>query len=500
MAHPPLSGDSPPRFLNDHVHLDGRTLEGGGQLMRNALALSALTGRAVTVDHVRGNRKGKTGLRPSHSAAVKLLAKISGSKVDGDQVASHSVTFSPPTAGITSCQNKETVLIPLQNVAVQTEYNINLSSPGSVCLIFQALYPYLLYVGSRAASNCIELTIQGGTNGTDSPSYDYATQVIAPNFARLGLPPLSMTLHKRGWSVGRTEVGSVTFSIHPLASAGPEADVENLKLSRQSETTQVETMVAGACFPHINIMDYERGKIASIDVTVLAPDMVFTQERTSGTSTIRKFVERQTRRALRKALQALDPKIFETPSDSLSDDRAEDGACIPIQVHTSEPTSTTSRLYILLVAHTSTGFRIGYDCLLGKDLNSKKGKKGQNPHSKSGRDKTSVEIVADLIDECIHGFMRELVDPPVLGSNPDPKAVSRKRSCLDQHMRDQIVVFEALGKLHGNKTETGSQVLEDERYWSLHTQTAKWVCSKMLEGSHRKARVDTEDESANLGR
>lgn len=441
--------------------------------MRNALALSALTGRAVTVEHVRGNR-GKTGLRPSHSAAVKLLAEISGSRVDGDGVGSQSVTFSPPTLH-TPFNNGGAMLIPLNSVAVKPEYNLSLSSPGSVLLIFQAVYPYLLHVGSRVGSECIKLTLEGGTNGADSPSYDYAAQVMAPNFVRLGLPHLSMILHKRGWSVGKIELGSITFSIHTLASGQAEANVGSLEISTQSTKAKAGIFANETRFPQINIMSHERGKIICIDITVLAPDKGFAGEKTSA-STMRNFVERQTRRALRKALKTLDPSMFEASSG--------EDARIPIQLHTSEPTSATSRLYILLVAHTSTGFRIGHDTLLGKEISSKKGRKGQKPHGKGGQEKTDVSIVADLIDECVQGFVRELADQTGSDGNSQSNAGSTKKSCLDRHMRDQIVVFEALGKLHWNKAETGSQVQEDERYWSLHTQTAHWVCSKMLGSGH----------------
>jgi RNA 3'-terminal phosphate cyclase (ATP) len=39
-----------------HIKLDGTTGEGGGQLVRVAVALAALTGTPIQIDHVRGNR------------------------------------------------------------------------------------------------------------------------------------------------------------------------------------------------------------------------------------------------------------------------------------------------------------------------------------------------------------------------------------------------------------------------------------------------------------
>lgn len=447
--------------------------------MRNALALSALTGRAVTVDHIRGNRKGKAGLRASHAAAVKFLAEISGSKVDGDRVGSQCVTFSPRTREETPCQKNDRLLISLNDVSVQPEYNIRLSTPGSVFLIFQALYPYLLHVGSRAGLECIKVTITGGTNGTDSPSYDYAAQVMAPNFARLGLPPLAIVLHRRGWSAGSVGMGSISFFVHPLVS--PEIEPYEMSYPELStQDTKAEIEATEIRFPRINIMDHERGKITCIDITVLAPDEPFVQGKTSGASTVRNFVERQTRRALRKALKTMDPSTFETPSDWQSDESSKQDTRIPIAVHTSEPTSHISRLYILIVAHTSTGFRIGQDILLGKDVSPQKGKKCQKPHSKGRQHKSDVDIVSDLIDDCVQGFKRELADRFGPDSNHGSDTVSKRRSCLDRHMRDQIVVFEALGDIYRDETETRSQVQEDERYWTLHTQTAQWVCAKIL--------------------
>ena len=47
------------RLQQKLVRIDGRTGEGGGQVVRVAVALAALTGTPIRIDNVRGNRAGK---------------------------------------------------------------------------------------------------------------------------------------------------------------------------------------------------------------------------------------------------------------------------------------------------------------------------------------------------------------------------------------------------------------------------------------------------------
>ncbi|KAJ5113864.1 hypothetical protein N7456_002398 [Penicillium angulare] len=464
------SGDPPPRSPR-HVHLDGRTLEGGGQLVRNALALSALTSRPVTVNHIRGNRGRGGGLKSSHAAAVKLLAEISGSKVTGGEVGSQHITFEPERPADEDETSSDTThkssLVSLSNLTVQSKYNIKLPTPGSVFLIFQALYPYLLHVGSRAATDCVKVTITGGTNGTSAPSYDYTSQVAAPNFARLGLPPLSLELHKRGWTVGPIEMGSVSFKIHPLSSLVNEQGIPETH------------------FPKIKIMAHERGKITKIDLTVLAPDIEIPEER----KTARNYIEKETRRSLRKSLQNMDPSSFDPSYENEHDNALSNQASfVPIKMHTSEPTNHPSQGYVLIVAHTSTGFRIGHDALISckpqgspksNHKNTKKAPRDQNKRQKHSHKES--ERITDCIDTLVAEFIHEISDHDIADTKT-PETKSEKRSVLDTHMRDQIVVFEALGEAHGNGSSESkaSEVKENDKYWSLHTKTAQWVCQKML--------------------
>ncbi len=76
------------------VAIDGRYGEGGGQILRTALTLSAIFKVPLHINHIRGNRK-KPGLRPQHLTAVNALTTITGAKVEGAKVDSGGLVFEP---------------------------------------------------------------------------------------------------------------------------------------------------------------------------------------------------------------------------------------------------------------------------------------------------------------------------------------------------------------------------------------------------------------------
>jgi RNA 3'-terminal phosphate cyclase (ATP) len=478
------------------VCLDGRTLEGGGQLVRNAVALSALTGQAVAIHHIRGNREGKRGLKKSHLAGVKLLAEVSESDAKGAELGSSSLHFSQNQLPYGAPDSFPQRL--LSPKPIQPEYNIHLPTAGSVFLVFQALYPYLLYAGASQARP-IRLNLTGGTNVSHSPSYDYVSQVLVPNFARLGLPRLEVRLRKRGWATGPVDLGTVTLLVDPLdlpaspARIGGMADGET-----EAEATPHPR------FPAVDMGEHQRGPITKVDITVLAPDKPVRPEEGAGErnkesrrpgawredqpsshlkgdttqdadadadadsqpETVRQFLQNETIAILSERLNRLPASLFDhKPSaQGTSNDP------VPIAIHTSEQTQHLSHVYILLVAHTSNGFKLGRDALFGV----RAGKTAQS-RAKKREGKPGESRETNLMRQarrCVDGFIEEISSPTALGSH---------KPCVDVYMRDQVVVFEALGRVdERDRGERDFVAREDERDWSLHTRTARWVCEEVL--------------------
>lgn len=385
------------------IHLDGRTLEGGGQLVRLALTLSALTSIPIHVYSIRGKRSAHSsgkggGLKSSHLAALEFLARATAAKTYGAYVGSTEIVFEPG-------QDRHVLRDRARNLnggmSGDDAYEIRLDKPGSVWLILQAILPFIMFAASEHVPT--QLVIFGGTNVPKSMSGEYVTQVMCPVFEAIGLPRIDVDIRKRGWTHGRAlQIGEVGIKVLPLKK-GAKLAAFQLR---------------------------ERGAITQIDISVLA-----------GTETMRTALTQQATKRLHEEYPQL----------------------LRAQVVVDETVDDPKRLYLLLVAHTSKGYRLGRDWLYDEKI------KGTLNDSQTEFIATKMvqRVVSELAAEIAHG------------------------GCVDEYMRDQLVVFEAIadGRSHVDGGVGGSE-------GSLHTRTCRWVAEEILAG---QASVDAAGGCTGVG-
>lgn len=164
---------------------------GGGQVLRTALSLAAVTDRAVTVENVRGARE-TPGLRPQHRGCVDVIAALTDADVEGAAVGSTEITLEPHTP-------------PRGTVA------IDLETAGSVSLLFETVIPL-----GVATADPITVSATGGTDVKWSPPIATQRHVNRPVLERVG-HDLAIELERTGfYPVGG---GRATLRVTP---ADPE--------------------------------------------------------------------------------------------------------------------------------------------------------------------------------------------------------------------------------------------------------------------------------------
>lgn len=143
----------------DVIELDGAI--GGGQVLRSALSLSMVTGRAFRIKQIRA-RRSRPGLLRQHLTAVMAAAEVCGAEISGAHLGSQALSFEP---GEIHGGN----------------FQFAIGTAGSCTLVLQTLLPALLQ-----APQASRVTISGGTHNPLAPPTDFLSRSWLPLLRRMG--------------------------------------------------------------------------------------------------------------------------------------------------------------------------------------------------------------------------------------------------------------------------------------------------------------------------
>ncbi|MBW2987237.1 RNA 3'-terminal phosphate cyclase [Candidatus Woesearchaeota archaeon] len=203
-------------------YLDGSFLEGGGQICRNALALSTLTGESFKMDKIRLGRK-QPGLKQQHLTAINTLKELCDAKTNPVKVGSVQLDYEP-------------------GLLKSKSMTVDIKTAGSTTLLLQAILLPLSF-GSRSCT----ISLIGGTDAAWSQPFDYMKEVYFPHLYKF-VKKLDIKLLRRGYFPKGG--GKIELSVSPKFKRKDFSDFSDF-------VKEVHQNV-----PRIDLM--ERGKIIQI--------------------------------------------------------------------------------------------------------------------------------------------------------------------------------------------------------------------------------------------
>jgi RNA 3'-terminal phosphate cyclase (ATP) len=147
--------------MSELITLDGSQGEGGGQILRSALALSVITGRPFRISRIRARRP-KPGLMRQHLACAEAAARIGSAAVEGAALGSTEITFRP-------------------GAVAADHYEFKIASAGSTMLLLQTILPPLLLAHGPS-----EVVLEGGTHNPFAPPFPFIERAFLPLLRRIG--------------------------------------------------------------------------------------------------------------------------------------------------------------------------------------------------------------------------------------------------------------------------------------------------------------------------
>ena len=221
--------------------IDGSFGEGGGQILRSALALSIMTNTPFRLENIRSKRK-KPGLMRQHLTAARAAAEICNGQVVGGEIGARKLEFTP-------------------GAAIGGDYTFSIGTAGSTTLVLQTvLLPLVL------AERPSTIVLEGGTHNPFAPPFDFLEKAYVPLLNRMG-PRVEVILERPGFypAGGGRMVVKVT----------PVRQLDGIKVTERGaeKTRRARAIISGLprhiAEREIRVLETRLGWIGSSDMEIV---------------------------------------------------------------------------------------------------------------------------------------------------------------------------------------------------------------------------------------
>lgn len=156
------------------IEIDGSFGEGGGQILRTAVSLSAITKTPCRVFNIRKKRP-QPGLQVQHLEALKALTEICGGQLEGGFLNSQEIRFWPGNI-------------------IKNQISVKIETAGSIILVAQTLIPICLF-----SKTPVKIEFNGGATDTFfAPTADYFRFCFLKIMEKFGAK-INLEIIKRGY-------------------------------------------------------------------------------------------------------------------------------------------------------------------------------------------------------------------------------------------------------------------------------------------------------------